>query len=278
MMSGTSKPPPVPTIKKLIAAVMLLQIFLLLLRSWWQLELPSYGISDAVSADLSYLIVFPLMAMLFYPILRQFWSHLCNKLKFTNLSVKAIAIGIGVGLALRFFRWGAVIGGVSFGYFVNPAPGASADLVVRFGCPPYAVLVLSLFVMAILIPVVEEIINRGLLLEWLLNYGRLAALIFSSILFAMLHRPETIGIAFVFGLFAGLLYINSGSLWPSLFAHFSYNVMAVVDWDCINTVWNPQSVTDPLRGVGLLAVALALCSFALACVLVSKRIAQPSMK
>lgn len=278
MIPGTSIPFPIPSVKKLIAAVMLLQIFLLLLRSWLQLELSEYGISDAVSADLSYLIVFPLMAIFFYPILRQFRSHLCNKLKFTDLGLKAIAIGVGVGLALRFFFWGIVIGGVSFGYFVNPDAGASASLVVRFGCPPYAVLVLSLFVMAFLIPIVEEIINRGLLLEWLLKYGRLAALILTSVLFAILHRPESIGIAFVFGLFAGLLYLNSGSLWPSLFAHFSYNVMAVVDWDCINTVWNPESVTDPLRGIGLLAIALALCSFALACVLVSKRIAQPSRK
>lgn len=277
-MSGASKPLPAPTARKLIAAVMLVQIFLLFLRSWLQLELAAYGISDAVSADLSYVVVFPLMAIFFYPVLRQFWSHLCSKLKLTNLGVKAIAIGIGVGLALRFTRWGVVIGGVSFGYFVDPNPGASPTLVVRFGCPPYAVLMLSLFVMAFLIPVVEEIINRGLLLEWLFRYGRVTGLILSSILFAMLHRPETIGTAFIFGLFAGVLYINSGSLWPSLFAHFSYNAMAVVDWDCISTIWNPQSVTDPLRGVGLLGVALALCSFALACILVSKRIAQPSMK
>jgi len=257
---------------------MLLQIFLLLLRSWLQLELVANGMSDAVSADLSYLIVLPLMAILFYPILRQFWPHLCSKLKFADLGVMAIAIGVGVGLVLRLFRWGVVIGGVSFGYFVNPDPGSSADLVVRFGCPPYPVLILSLFVMAFAVPVVEEIINRGLLLEWLLKYGQLAALILSSVLFSILHRPETIGTAFVFGLFAGLLYINSGSLWPPLFAHFSYNAMAVFDWDCINTVWNPQSVTGPLRGVGLLAAALALCSFALACVLVSKRIVQRSMK
>ncbi|MDZ7769369.1 MAG: CPBP family intramembrane glutamic endopeptidase [Woeseiaceae bacterium] len=192
-MSGTSKLLPVPTARKLIAAVMLVQIFLLLLRSWLQLELTAYGISDAVSADLSYLVVFPLMALFFYPILRQFWSHLCSKLKLTNLSVKAIAIGIGVGLALRFTRWGVVIGGVSFGYLVDPNPGASAALVVRFGCPPYAVLILSLFVMAFLIPVVEEVINRGLLLEWLLKYGRVAGLILSSVLFAMMHRPEAIG-------------------------------------------------------------------------------------
>lgn len=278
MIPGTSIPFPILSVKKLIAAVMLMQIFLLLLRSWLQLELSADGVSEAVAADLSYLIVFPLMVMFFYPILRQFQSHLYSKLKFTGLGVKAIAIGVAVGLALRFFFWGIVIGGVSFGYFVDPDPGASNDLLVRFGCPPYAVLLLSLVVMAFLIPVVEEIINRGLLLEWLLKYGRPAALILTSVLFAILHRPESIGIAFVFGLFAGLLYLNSGSLWPSLFAHFSYNVMAVVDWDCINTVWNPQSVTDPLRGIGLLAIALALCSFALACILVSSRIVQPSRK
>lgn len=260
---------------KLVIAVMLLQVFALFIESWLRIDLMSDGMAKAIAADVSKLIALPMLAVLLYPVVRDFLPHLKSKLRWCQLNPRTILIGMGLGFSLRMVNWSQLIAGVSFGFFVNPDSEAVVGPVVQFGCPPLVIVSLSLLVMALFTPVVEEIVNRAFLLQWLVRYGQFSAIIGSAVLFAILHRPDSMLFAFMFGIFSGVLYLNSGTLWPPLIAHMTINGMIVFDWDCINTQWNPPAVSDVTRSIGLLALCLGIVSFALACLIVSKRIAGP---
>jgi membrane protease YdiL (CAAX protease family) len=88
----------------------------------------------------------------------------------------------------------------------------------------------SLFVMAVLAPMVEEAVFRGLLYGWVAGrWGTLAAWIVSSILFAAAHvELAHVVLVFPLGLWFGWLRRRTDSLWPSLVAHMINNGSAVL--------------------------------------------------
>ena len=88
----------------------------------------------------------------------------------------------------------------------------------------------SLVVMALLAPLAEETVFRGLLYGWLdVRWGSTVAWAISSLLFAAAHaEPAHIVLVLPLGLWFGFLRWRSGSLWPSLVAHVINNGMAVV--------------------------------------------------
>ena len=90
--------------------------------------------------------------------------------------------------------------------------------------------VASLAVMAILAPVVEETVFRGLLYGWVAGrWGTTIAWFVSSILFAAAHvEPAHALLVLPLGLWFGWLRQRTDSLWPSLAAHIVNNGLAVV--------------------------------------------------
>ena len=90
--------------------------------------------------------------------------------------------------------------------------------------------VASLLVMAVLAPLVEEAVFRGLLYGWLAGrWGTVAAWIVSSVLFAAAHvEPAHAILVLPLGLWFGWLRRRTDSLWPSLVAHAVNNGVAVV--------------------------------------------------
>ncbi len=95
---------------------------------------------------------------------------------------------------------------------------------------------------AILSPVIEELLFRGLFLKELAGLlPRWAANLLTSLLFAGIHLPfwlshggvnvamlTNTGGVFIFGLFAGWLYLRSASIWPSSLAHIANNWIAAL--------------------------------------------------
>lgn len=90
--------------------------------------------------------------------------------------------------------------------------------------------VASLAVMAVLAPLVEEMVFRGLLYGWLAGrWGTTVAWLVSSILFAAAHvEPAHALLVLPLGLWFGWLRQRTDSLWPSLVAHIANNGLAVV--------------------------------------------------
>jgi len=87
--------------------------------------------------------------------------------------------------------------------------------------------VLMLAYACIAAPVMEEMIFRGYLLGRLKRHGKLFAMVISSLLFAMFHGNLIQFCApFFLGLLLAFLTMESGSLWPAVFAHSFNNIAA----------------------------------------------------
>jgi membrane protease YdiL (CAAX protease family) len=88
------------------------------------------------------------------------------------------------------------------------------------------ILILSVAVIA---PIYEEIIFRGILLKAMAKkMNKIVALVASALFFALVHMNIPQGInAFLLGLVIGTIYLKTGSIYLSIFAHFINNVMAI---------------------------------------------------
>ena len=84
-----------------------------------------------------------------------------------------------------------------------------------------------IFVIVIVAPIVEELLFRGIIFSrWANKWGVKRAVIFSSLLFAVLHVEGTLG-AFVFGVVMALLYMRTRTLLVPIACHMLNNAVAV---------------------------------------------------
>ena len=88
----------------------------------------------------------------------------------------------------------------------------------------------NIIMIAILAPLLEEVLVRGLVLRgYLLNYSPIKAIIASAIFFGAIHlNPWQFVGGFVSGIFLGYLYYKTKSLIPSILVHFLNNSLSVV--------------------------------------------------
>ncbi|MCW5737241.1 MAG: CPBP family intramembrane metalloprotease [Enhydrobacter sp.] len=91
-------------------------------------------------------------------------------------------------------------------------------------------LVLSLLLLAVLAPLVEELVFRGLIYGWVAGrWGGMAGLIVSSLAFAAAHfEPAHVVLVLPLGLLFGWMRWRTDSLLPSLVAHILNNGFAVL--------------------------------------------------
>ncbi|MSU01547.1 CPBP family intramembrane glutamic endopeptidase [Tissierella pigra] len=75
----------------------------------------------------------------------------------------------------------------------------------------------------IIVPIVEEIVYRGILLENLRKYGDAFAIVISSLIFGMLHAHRIVD-TFWAGIFTGVLYVKSNQLSYSILMHMFINL------------------------------------------------------
>jgi len=75
------------------------------------------------------------------------------------------------------------------------------------------------------VPLSEEVFFRGYMLRFLdQRTGRVAAVIVSSALFAVIHlNPSGIVVYFIIGLVLAFLYLRTGRLWAPILAHMVHN-------------------------------------------------------
>ena len=93
---------------------------------------------------------------------------------------------------------------------------------------------------AIVAPVVEELIFRGLIFQgFRRNYNKFVAVIMSALLFSLFHlNPWQMPATFVLGLLLGWLMIRTNSLILSILAHSINNLLVLLTvtyWQQINT-------------------------------------------
>jgi membrane protease YdiL (CAAX protease family) len=260
-----------PVFRVSILAIMLFQVCALFARSTLELFLVSNGSDRAVANDLSYLVVPVILAALLYPYLRQHWHALASLFRPCQLTLRLCFLSLLLGFSMRVTYWAILTVLIRLGLIKNDDPGAIVGPILGFGCPPLLVLGLSFFVMALLVPIVEEVINRGFLLHALLRKGAIMSVGLSACLFAIAHRTDTYLVAFVAGLFFGAQVLNSRTLWAPLLTHAAYNASATFHWDCFQIIWNPPASDPGLAAVTRVAAPVAVLGTLICCLLVSKR-------
>src|SRR5690606_18206007 len=166
-----------------VAAVVLFQVAALVARSSLELLLLRRGYAAPHAADLSFLVVLPVLLLFMSPWARRCAAPLCGLLRLRDLTWRTVALGVALGLDLRLLRWAAL------GWSLPAAGGDGASIgpLVGFACPPAGELLLATLVTVGLVPVVEETIHRGVILHALLARGRTLAIAVSTLVFALLH-------------------------------------------------------------------------------------------
>jgi len=103
-------------------------------------------------------------------------------------------------------------------------------------------LILTILVIAIIGPIAEEFIFRGVLLKRLMKKTSMwGGIIISSILFGILHA-DIIG-AFAFGVIASLLYLKTSNLLIPIIMHIINNSTAVM-WMYVAPTWPSWAVYE----------------------------------
>jgi membrane protease YdiL (CAAX protease family) len=226
------------------------------------------GLDTLHAADLSYLITWPVLLLLLFPVLRESGDALRRLFDPSRLSVRLVLSGIAIGLMLRLAWWSQLIAGISFGMYSNADADAIVGPQLAFQCPPARVAALGILVMAVLVPVTEELIHRGFIQSALYRFGPCAAITGSAIVFTVLHRPDSWVFVFVAGVVLGTQFWITRSLWSSLFTHTTINGLIQLDWRCLRGQWNPASSDLPLAMPGTISALLfAVCSTTICAVL-----------
>ncbi len=141
---------------------------------------------------------------------------------FDGISCQEILIAVGCSLTL-FVLLDKCLDPIFEGFFPQSEENYQETIQSLRKAP-----IISLIQVCILAPVIEEFLMRGFLLSGLaISYGKVTALIISSLLFALLHfnMVQTIS-ALICGLVLGSLYLQTDSLICCITTHMGYNLLS----------------------------------------------------
>ena len=135
-----------------------------------------------------------------------------------------MAAGALVASLVFTFVYAVVVDAIGADFLSPPEIEENSSIVF-----PGAAAILTIQALAVVTPITEEIFFRGFVLSGLVSrLGGGWALIVSAVVFSLSHLSvETLIPIFVTGLLLGWLYRQTGSLWPSIFAHAGQNALVV---------------------------------------------------
>ena len=138
-----------------------------------------------------------------------------------RVSGKWILIGLGAGLAVWVVNRIIIVSYVVIsGDKSNPQSGLTEDI----GTPLSLIGILAIG--AVLVPIGEELLFRGILFAGLHRYGMVVATIISACLFGLAHGVNIVlPAAIVLGVVNAVLYEKSRSIWPAVAAHAINNAL-----------------------------------------------------
>ncbi len=261
-----------PTVAVSVFALLLFQVCALFARALLELNLVRRGIDATDASHLSYLIVPVILAVLMYPMLRANGRYLRSLLRIGALSIRIFVTALAIAFCARLVWWTQLVARTAFGMSMSDDPAAPVGPLIAVGCPPLPWLLLGVLVTAVLVPVVEEVVHRGLILGALKRRGQSIAILVSAAVFAAFHPGslDSVVTAFLLGIVFGLQVTATCALWASIVTHAGYNGLLQLDWHCVQTVWNPGRDTLPDLTVGIAASLALLGALAMLIVLLAK--------
>lgn len=119
--------------------------------------------------------------------------------------------------------------------------------------------IILILTVAIIAPIYEEVVFRGILLKGMAKkVNPILALIVSALFFAVVHFNIPQGInAFLLGLVIGAIYLKTGSIYLSIFAHFMNNAMAITVSGLFLIQWKYAVVHGVFFIIGVILLVVA---------------------
>ena len=171
-------------------------------------------------------------------------------------AVLALLLAFGTLFSLNWVNTGLAALLERFGY---TAP--ASDLPSLEGAGFFGVLL----VVALLPAFFEETLLRGIVLSGIKDCGTVAVCLLSGLLFAVLHmNPVQTVYQFICGCLFALIAVRSGSVIPSMIAHFANNAVILLDAKFLfftNLSGAPLYILCALSAAALLAVLAWLAFF-----------------
>lgn len=218
-------------------------------------------LGELMSAVIQVGLMFVLPLLLFKFITKSSFKQTFNHFSFKPVSSKTILLAFLLGI-LTFILvnyissiWYAIISFLGF----SSSGGGETDY-------SFFAFLLGILSTAILPGFCEEFTHRGMLLGSLKNNGIKRAIVFSALLFALMHfNIVQFGYAFVVGLILGFITAITRSIFPAMIVHFTNNALSV--WIEF-TVANHWFGADAINGINNFLVSGNWFLTALASILV----------
>lgn len=113
------------------------------------------------------------------------------------------------------------------------------------------------------IPVVEEVVYRGILMENLKKYGDIFAVVISALMFGMMHGSR-LPYTFLAGIFMGILYIKSNSLVYPILMHIFNNLFFSLFIDLLEDVFNIYNMSIAYLILAIICMIVTSISYIIA--------------
>lgn len=254
-----------------IGLIMLFQVSALFVRSVIEVKMVENGIDQTTAKYAGASIGFVALGIFLAPVLHTIGPRLMLQYTRPASWARLISASVALGLLLWIANSQALLVYSTLDWIGSADQSRAAEPIYTFACSDAMILLLAIPVMSVLTPVVEETINRGLILQTLLPTGRWRGILISSILFSILHKPETYPTAFFFGLFAAVQVLNWRSLWGPIITHGTFNFLVELDRTCLNAYWLPGRIQLETGGALQTSFAVFLLCLSASCWLVSAR-------
>lgn len=89
--------------------------------------------------------------------------------------------------------------------------------------------IFAVLTLCVVAPVAEELFCRGIMMQYMKEFGLITSLVSTSLVFAMLHfSPASLIILFFLGLLLGVVKLITDSLWACIIMHSMNNLVAFV--------------------------------------------------
>ena len=261
-------PPPALRISlRDLLVIVLAQTLALFAQAGLSRSLPAHGFGTLEARYLAYLVMPPILLVMLAPLILQHRDFFVQLFRRNALTIRLVVAAVALGVSMRIVWWSQLVARVSLGITVNHDPQTITGPLFSWGCPPLNSLTLGLFVMALLVPVMEETVHRGFLQSAFGHKGPVPAILFSSFVFTLFHPPSTYWFVFLMGTVLGMQFWVTGSLWATMISHATYNGLIQFDWRCLQGRWNPPPESLPLVLPGLMSLATLLAASLLIVVL-----------
>ena len=259
-----TRPPALRISVRTVIAIILVLVFALFVRAYIQLELRALNFEAGYAKDLSHLAVSPIFLLMLLPLIRdhkEYWRRVLDR---HRLSVRLVLSAVALGVVMRIIWWSQLIVRISFGLTRNHDPAAVVGPEFSFACPHPQVIGLGLLVMALLVPIVEEFVHRGVLQSAFVHKGKPTAILVSAVIFTAFHTPSSYAFVFVMGIVLGLQFWKTQTLWASMITHVTHNGLIQFDWRCLRGTWNPTAEQLPVIVPGSVAITVLIAATACA--------------